>query len=356
MWQPPEQQGDRWSPEPWQRGNGSDQLREQGAARHKPHWRPAGPATAAGRALAAALAVVVGAGFVLVYVSLAAQTSHQPTSAARLTPGAGSDPSTPTVTETATPAATATGAPPMAYLRVTQNQDLRFSCLTPKYNYDVTLLNTGGATVNWQISIPYTPLDVADGPRYPYWVGVGPGGDATPVTGGTLGAGKSTTFKMWPQGRYPCAGQTYHATIHAKAADGHVQPDLTLTYAGSGPDLYQHLVVNQNQTYTESCVNGATPPPSYTAAITDTGNERAFPEELPVETNNGSQYGTPSLQGQIYLTPGQTWIDAGQTVNITVSPQSWIGCAPGTYHFKIVFRGVDWQQDTQVLLFSDTIT
>jgi hypothetical protein len=159
---------------------------------------------------------------------------------------------------------------------------------------------------------------------------------------------------MWPQGGYPCAGQTYQATIHSHTSDGQPQPDLKLAYAGSGPEAYAHLGVIQNQNYSESCANGASVPPPYTAQIKDTGTVRAFPMVLAVETNG--PFSTPSLVGQIHLTPGQTWIDAGQTVIIDVIPQSWIGCKPGTYHFKIELRDVDWQGNTQDVIFTDTIT
>jgi hypothetical protein len=255
----------------------------------------------------------------------AARGAHPPSQPGSALDGTAEPTAAPTASDPATPTVAA-GAQPV-YVRVTANQDYRFSCLDRAFNYEVTLRNVSDVAVGWQIAFPYTPQ--AD--RYPYWAGVGPKDDASPTASGTIAAEQSANLLVWPQAGYPCAGVTYHTTIHLRLPAGRSQPDLHLTYAGSGPEPFVHLAVIHNQNYSERCVDGVAPPPTYMVTLQNTGNTRANIQPLPVEEG--------PLAGQWWAVVGTTsatwWIEANSTMDLVITPKSWIGCGANTYHVKV---------------------
>jgi hypothetical protein len=231
------------------------------------------------------------------------------------------------------------------YARVTANQHVRVHCLTRPSSYVAPLRNVSRKTATWQIAFPYTPL----GNRFPQWAALRPRIDGPSPTSGTIAPGGEARLVVEPQGGYPCAGMTYHATLSISVPGTHAVQTIPLTYTGIGPEPNSHLVVTQNQNYTESCVNGVAPAPPYTVLVKNTGNARAYPYMASVEKAPNN---TPWADSQDNLV-GVTWIGPGQVMRISMTPQAWVGCTPATYHLDLYYNTIQGNQEEIVL--TDTI-
>jgi hypothetical protein len=149
----------------------------------------------------------------------------------------------------------------------------------------------------------------------------------------------------WP---IPCSGKSYQASVHLTFPAGGSEPDIPLTYAGTGPAPYSNVVVTQNQDYSESCSAGVSPPPPYTVTLANTGNARAYVYVLAVEQTSLGRWWVDSMPN-----PTSWWIEANGTMTIQLTPESWIACT-GTYHLKLFANTA--QGATQQYMLTDTLS
>jgi hypothetical protein len=165
---------------------------------------------------------------------------------------------------------------------------------------------------------------------------------ATPANG-TLAAGQSASFSINVLWAMPCGGTTYHASVKVGG-----QADLSLTYAGTGAARFSNIVVTANQNYTESCPGGVAPPPPYTISLKNTGNYRAYISFIIGETTPlGDPWVIPVPD------PSSSWIEANGTMNLTMSPHSWIACNGHTYGVRMQANSGTGQ--VQEITLSDTV-
>jgi hypothetical protein len=257
---------------------------------------------------------------------------------------------TPTATPTPAPTATATPIPLHPNVVVTQNQDVRPACIDPTNAYTVVLANNGDVAANWHVDIPaLVTLRPPSGPTgqpllsprssSPFWAQVQP-------ADGSVAPGQTASFTMSPDWAMPCGGTTYHASVKLSFPSGATEPDIPLTYAGTGPAAYAQIVlVAGNLNMTQPCPASGTAPQPFTFAIKNIGNAAAWPSG-----NGPSQNGPPdpwikgpdwtvvppNPQNPTAISPGQTW-------TYTITPVVGVHCA-ATYHY---FEYVNTPQGTK---------
>lgn len=258
------------------------------------------------------------------------------TGAATATSGTGA--ATPTsATVTSATATSGTGAGPTNTrrndVRITQNQDEQVSCSgtpAPSSRYPVQLSNAGNEAVGWQVVFP-----MVSGNDNPYW------GYATPESG-SVGPGQSASFTVTVLYAVPCGGSKYTATIKLTYPAGSWQPDLTLTYEGTGPVPVSNVVLVSGQLNNPTACPGTAAPAPFTFAIKNTGNGNAYPylyitdkvytgtKDWAAVTNVVDDPPNPQVTDWLY--PGETW-------TVTVTPQPGETC-DGTTPYR-VFIGVN---------------
>lgn len=257
------------------------------------------------------------------------------------TPSAGG---TPAPGQTPAPtAATGTSGQQTGDVRVTQNQDMRPVCLDGTAPYTVKLYNAGTATAQWHVSVPMVQnLD------QPYWA------EPTPQDG-TIAAGQAASFVMKVVFPMPCSGQSYKAAVQLRFPPGTTQPDLPLTYAGTGPAAYSNIVLaSGSMTSTEACPTDGSAPAPFTIAITNTGNSPAGPAPYENQTIGASK---PWANTSVSVNPPgdvPTLIYPGQVWTYTISPQVGVSCTGTPYYFYIQINNA--QGSTSTLTFTYTFT
>jgi hypothetical protein len=243
-------------------------------------------------------------------------------------------------------------------VRVTQNQDMRPACLGNSTPYTVLLYNAGTVAANWHVNIPEfiglapgkpiagmqplsSPLSTT-----PYWANVNP-------QDGSVAPGQTASFVMSPVWAIPCDGTSYKAAVQLRFPSGTAQADIPLTYAGTGPAPYSNVVlVSGTPNMTQLCpASGAAPAP-FTFAIKNIGNAIA----VPVVDNTKETIGiNPWATGQITADPQEpvsSWLYAGQTWTVTITPRVGVSCGGAVYHIYVDINNT--QGTSQTLTFTVT--
>lgn len=244
--------------------------------------------------------------------------------------------STPALTPGATP--TANSGPLTGDIRVTQNQDMRPVCLDGTAPYTVVLFNAGTVTATWQVVFP----EVTTGGS-PYWGGASP-------NSGTLAPGQSASFVISVYYGMPCSGTMYHASVHLSFPSGASQPDIPLTYAGTGPAPYSNVVlVAGSLTNTQPCPPSGSAPPPFTFAIQNTGNAFAVPSIYFRDTIGPNYWADDSVTFNPPNPAVSTWLYAGETWTITVSPHAGVLCNGTVYHVYIDIHNAQGTMTTMTI-------
>lgn len=257
---------------------------------------------------------------------------------------------TPTPRPTLPPRATNTPTQQTGDVRITQNQDMRPQCASDPAPYTVVLLNSSKVTANWRVNVPAISANASGGSQplstplqgTPYWAG------ATPQDG-SVAPGQAVSFVMsvfWPM---PCGGTTYHASVQLSFPSGISQPDIPLSYAGTGPARYSKVVlVSGSLNMTQPCPASGTAPNPYTFAIENTGNYPAiFLWIVPIDGVGNTQWA--DLQFVDNPTePRSDWLYPGQTLTITVSPVAGVSCGGTAYRIRVASTDPDGTQVTMI--------
>jgi hypothetical protein len=261
---------------------------------------------------------------------------------------------TPTPSPTSAPMATNTPTQQTGAVKITQNQDMRPPCASDPAPYTIVLLNSSKVTANWHVNVPTVYANALGGSQplsmpsqgTPYW------GAATPQDG-SIAPGQAVSFVMivyWPM---PCGGTTYHASVQWSFPSGISQPDIPLSYAGTGPARYSKVVlVSGSLNMTQPCPASGTAPTPYTFTIENIGNYRAvFMWIVPLDGVGNTQWAT--LQFDYDPTEPRTdWLYPGQTLTITVSPVAGVSCGGTVYRVKVDYTDPDGAQE--IMIQTDT--
>lgn len=242
------------------------------------------------------------------------------------TPTAG----TPTPRPRPRPAATSTPAPQIGPVKIIQNQDVRPTCVDNPTPYTVVLRNTGSEIANWHVTIgALFASKISAIPRAPaYWASVSP-------QSGSVAPGQLANFTMTVQWPIPCSGNRYIASVQLDFPSGATQPDLVLTYAGTGPEPYADVVVvSGTLNFTQPCPVGGAAPSPFTFAIKNNGNYYAG-ITIVAQDLIGSNVWATLQRSKDPPQPDTDFITAGQTWTITVSPRADVSCAGTVYHVYV---------------------
>ena len=250
------------------------------------------------------------------------------------------------VTALPTPTPKPSGKPvkPAPNLVVTANQNAQLGCLVAQPSYTISLANTGNVPVAWNVMFPF--------------FGVTPWGNPTPGSG-TLAPGQTTTVTMQVQSDPPCNGAPNIATLQLSFPQGGSEHDIQLTYAEAGTPPDSTVELSGNVNFVDSCASGV--PSSYTFAVHNVGNVRAYPSFIAVESGSPvGAYGWATVSGQ---PAGTTWIEPGQEITYTVMPNgitetggaiySGVTCDGSTYHLTLQVTG--YRTTTQTFTLTDAI-
>lgn len=266
---------------------------------------------------------------------------------------------TPGATGSATAGATVVGGTPapgatptpdarqMSDVMVTQNQNMQVPCtMSSQPHYTVQLVNSGNLTVNWQIKFAALPNS-----SNPYW------GYGSPDHG-SIGPGQSIGIAISVIFQVPCGGSMYDASIVLTYPAGAWQPDLALTFAGTGPTpvpTYSRVVlVSGTLTNSAACPPSGTSPAPFTFAIENTGTTWTAPSAyFDLSENIGlSNWATGSMVVTNAPAGGVgTWLYPNETWTYTISPSVNVTCGK-TYHFYI---GINDVQGSWTMTFTDAI-
>lgn len=253
-------------------------------------------------------------------------------------------------------ATTASGGGPgqqTGQVRVTKNQDMRPACVDDTAPYTVTLLNVGTVTASWHVYIPAVVepafIGPATGPQplssplasYPYWADVKP-------QDGSVAPGQTASFVMTPRWAMPCGGTTYHGAVQLSFPSGITQPDIPLTYAGTGPARYSKVVlVSGSLTMTQPCpASGAAPAP-FTFAFKNTGNYKAYPSIDTGKDDIGLHHWA-DIQSVTSDSPSADlhWLYPGETWTVVIAPSSLVSCDGPIYHTYVYISNAQGTQET----------
>jgi hypothetical protein len=263
---------------------------------------------------------------------------------------------------TITPVPTVTPVPLTAAIHVTQNQDMRPACLDNAAPYTVALFNAGNVAANWHVDIPMfatglvSPSDPSARPQplnsplssSPFWATANP-------QDGSVAPGQTASFVMTPAVQIPCGGTTYHASVQLSFPSGVSQADIQLTYAGTGPAPYSHVVlVSGILNLTQPCPASGSAPPTFTFAIQNTGNATAYPSIDTSKDNIGINpwADVPSVTPDPPNPAVSTWLFAGETWTVTVAPRAGVHCDGTVYHVYVYINNA--QGTSETMTFTDT--
>lgn len=283
--------------------------------------------------------------------------STTPTSAMTAMDTTAAGTGTPGATPTSTVTAMSGGSPGQQIdsVRVTKNQDMRPLCASDPVPYTVELFNSGTVTAKWHVNVPANYASAPGGSQplamplqgTPYWANPNP-------QDGSIAPGQTVSFVMNVLWAMPCGGTTYHASVQLSFPSGISQPDIPLSYAGTGPARYSKVVlVSGSMNMTQPCPASGNAPAPYTFAITNTGNYPAVFMGIVAFDTVGS---TPWATLQVVLDPTEPrsdWLYPGQTSTVTVSPVVGVSCGGTVYHIRVYSTDPDGTQETMIL--SDTI-
>jgi hypothetical protein len=268
---------------------------------------------------------------------------------------------TPIPTLTPNPTLTATPVPPIADIRVTQNQNMRPSCLDNTAPYTVVLFNAGNVAANWHVVVPLftgsfsamvssrstrsQPLMI---PRSaaPYWAVVTP-------QEGSITPGQTASFVMNPQTAMPCGGASEHASVQLSFPSGASQAAIPLTYMGTGSVPHSNVVlVSGSQTITEPCPTGGATPAPFIFALKNTGNGTAYLSIDNTKENIGiNPWASVAVTYNPSNLPVPTWLYAGETWTVTIAPSHLVQCGM-SYHIYVYINNT--QGDSSTMTFTDT--
>ena len=270
--------------------------------------------------------------------------------------------STPIPSPTLYPESTPTTVAFNADIRVTQNQNMRPSCMDAPALYTVAMLNAGDVTANWHVAIPFfsatfapvKPSNAATKAQplmfphssTPFWASASP-------QEGSIAPGQTASFVINPLTAMPCGGASYDASVQLSFPSGASQADIPLTYAGTGPVPHSNVVlVSGSQNITEPCPTGGTAPSPFTFAIKNTGNGTAYPS---IGFGNDYIKLTPWASLSVTYNPSNppvsTWLFAGETWTVTVTPVSIVKCGQ-VYHIYVYINNT--QGESSTMTFTDT--
>jgi hypothetical protein len=257
---------------------------------------------------------------------------------------------TPTATPTPAPTATATPIPLHPNVVVTQNQDVRPACIDPTNAYTVVLANNGDVAANWHVDIPaLVTLRPPSGPAVqplfsprsssPYWA------QAQPADG-SVAPGQTASFVMAPDWAMPCGGTTYHAAVKLSFPSGASEPDIPLTYAGTGPAPYSQIDMLSPTSPTTSitlpcpAVFGDMPQ-SFIVAFKNSGNATAYPFIDVSKEHAGGGFGWADIPSTVENPPNEpvsSWLYPGETWTYTIQPHKYVLCDGTVYHVYLNFN------------------
>lgn len=249
-------------------------------------------------------------------------------------------------TATNVPAPPPSGAVQRNDVRVTANQDMRPACTNdPPPSFTVQLANAGNMAVSWQAVFPMAQNDTG---KY-YW------GTAQPASG-SLGAGQSASFVISViYSSIPCGGDSYTASVKLTYPAGNWQPDIPLTYAGTGPIPQSHVVlVSGTLNVTEACRASGVAPAPFTFAIKNTGTAIGYTSIDTTKDWVGGHYWA-DISSVTFDPPDPavtTWLYPGETWTVTIAPHAGVLCDGTVYHVYIYIN--DSRAPSATMTITDT--
>jgi hypothetical protein len=183
----------------------------------------------------------------------------------------------------------------------------------------------------------------------PFWAAANP-------SDGSVAPGQTASFVMTPSWPMPCGGTTYHASVQLSFPSGASQADIPLTYDGTGPAPYSKVVlVSGNVTMTQPCPTGGSAPPPFTFAIKNTGNATAY---VSVD-NSKDRVGVQPWAGWSVTydppnPPVTTWLYAGGTWTVAISPQAGVQCGAAYHTYLYINNTQGTSVTTTTMTFTDT--
>jgi len=158
------------------------------------------------------------------------------------------------------------------------------------------------------------------------------------------------SFVMNPLVGLPCEGApALHASVQVKFASQVTQPDIPLTYSGTGPSPHSNVVLASGSlTVTQTCPTGGATPPPVIVAIKNIGNGIAYPF---FETNGWVAGGVWASSSTAYdpANPAvTTWIYPNETWTISILPSPLVQCG-STYYFYIHINSTQGVESTMTV-------
>lgn len=283
----------------------------------------------------------------------AAGLSATPTSAMTATETTATGTASPGAIPTSTVKAVSGGgpAPQTDPVRVTKNQDMRPLCASDPVPYTVELSNSGTVTATWHVYVPAGTASAPGGSPPLAMPLQGPVVWGNPVPqDGTIAPGQTASFMMYVFWPMPCGGTTYHASVQLSFPSGISQPDIPLSYAGTGAARYSKVVlVSGSMNMTQPCPASGNAPAPYTFTLTNTGNYPAvFMGIVPFDMVGSTQWAT--LQ-YVYnpAEPRTDWLYPGQKLTVTVSPVVGVSCGGTVYRIDVSSTDPNGTQETMTL-------
>jgi hypothetical protein len=228
---------------------------------------------------------------------------------------------------------------------------MRPACIDETAAYTVVLANDGNVAANWHVDIPVVVVERApsgpagqplSSPRSasPYWA------QAQPADG-SVAPGQTASFVMVPVWAMPCGGTTYHAAVKLSFPSGASEPDIPLTYAGTGPARYSQVGLTVGSTsMPQPCPAASATPAQFTFAIKNIGNYTAYPYVDVYQDYVGAATWA-SISSIVEDPPNavSTWIYSGQTWTVTVQPHAGVQCGGAVYHVYIRINNAQGTSD-----------
>ncbi|HEX9413180.1 MAG TPA: hypothetical protein VF916_06730, partial [Ktedonobacterales bacterium] len=147
----------------------------------------------------------------------------------------------------------------------------------------------------------------------------------------------------------------HRESVQLSFPSGVSQADIQLTYAGTGPAPYSHVVlVSGILNLTQPCPASGSAPPTFTFAIQNTGNATAYPSIDTSKDNIGINpwADIPSVTLDPPNPAVSTWLYPGETWTVTVAPRAGVHCDGTVYHVYVYINNA--QGTSETMTFTDT--
>jgi hypothetical protein len=211
------------------------------------------------------------------------------------------------------------------------------------------LFNAGTVSANWNVNVPAVVIGSVPGnsrpliaplSSSPFWA------EAAPPSG-SVAPGQTASFLMTVYFGMPCGTTLYHATVQLSFPAGVSQPDIPLTFGGTGPARYSNVIlVSGSLTNTAACPPSGVAPEPFTFAITNTGNYFAVPT---IDNTKDTVGIKPWANGQVVADPQEpvsSWLYPGETWTVTISPIAGVLCNGTVYHIYVNIHNADGTNKT----------